>query len=123
VSSDVRWGVTAIAVTAAGLVAAALVDVGLGVATYRGRNWARVLLMLAAASTVLTAIMATTQGAPIPTPAHGLLHEALGILVLLALTDPAARQYAARRAARKRAQKVGGITPPGPVQDLRAARM
>jgi len=115
-------GPTTLAVTGGGLLVVAALDVSLGVATYRGHNWARVLLLVSEATTVLAAFLATTRGAPIPTPAHGLPHEALGILVLLALTSPDARQYATRRAHRRSAQVVG-ITATGPAQDLRAPRM
>jgi hypothetical protein len=85
-------------VTAAAMAVAlaAAVDLGLGVATYAGRNWARVLLMLTTALTILLAGLAVAQGGPSPTLRSGLPHVALGILVLLALTSPAARQYATR---------------------------
>ena len=69
----------------------------LGVATYFGRNWARVLLMLSTTSTILGAFLATTAGDPRPTLTTGLPHIGLGILLLLALTSPAARQYAEQR--------------------------
>ncbi len=85
------------AATAAGLVALALVDVGLGLATYYGRNWARVVLMLSCVSTVVIAFAATISGGPRPTLGAGLPHVALGILVLLALTSPDARRFALRR--------------------------
>jgi hypothetical protein len=88
---------TVAATTAAALVAVALVDVGLGLATYYGHNWARVVLMLSCVTTVVIAFVATMRGGPRPTLGSGLPHVALGILVLLALTSPAARQFARRR--------------------------
>ncbi len=121
-SSGFRSGLATLAVTAGGLLALGALDAGLGVATYRGHNWARVLLMVSAAVTVLGGFVATTQGVPLPTPAHGLPHEALGILLLLALTSPDARQYATRRARRRRGE-VAGITAAGPDQDLRVTRI
>ena len=79
-----------------GLVVVAALDIGLGVATYAGRNWARVLLMLSCASTILVAFVAAARGGPRPTLGSGLPHVGLGILLLLALTSPAAREYATR---------------------------
>jgi hypothetical protein len=78
------------------LVVVALLDLGLGTATFFGRNWARVLLMLSCAVTICVAFLATARGGPRPTLGTDLPHVALGILVLLALTSPAARQYAMR---------------------------
>ncbi len=89
-AGGVKAAAVAVAVVAA-------VDLGLGVATYLGRNWARVLLMLSTAVTILLAGLAVAHGGPSPTLRSGLPHVALGILVLLALTSPAARQYATRR--------------------------
>jgi hypothetical protein len=84
-------------ITAGGaFVVVALLDLALGVATFRGRNWARILLMLSCTATVLVAFAATVGGAPRPTLGTGLPHVGLGILVLLALTSPAARAYALR---------------------------
>lgn len=88
---------TAALAGAAVLALVATVDVGLGIATYLGRNWARVLLMAASATTILVAFVVTANGGPRPTLATSLPHVALGILVLLALTSPRARQYATRR--------------------------
>ncbi len=88
------------AATTTGGVALVLVgamDIGLGVATYRGRNWARVLLMLFAATTILGAFLLVAKGGPRPTLGSSLPHVALGILELLALTSPAARRYTTRR--------------------------
>jgi hypothetical protein len=84
---------------AAVLAVVAVADLGLGVATYLGRNWARVLLMLTAAGTTLVALVAAATGGPRPSLGTSLPHVALGILVLLALTSPAARDYAEQRAA------------------------
>jgi hypothetical protein len=93
------------AATAAGFIAVALADVGLGVATYFGRNWARVLLMLDCTVTTVVAFLATYQGGPRPTLGSNLPHVALGILVLLALTSPRSRQYA------ERGRRLGKRTP------------
>ena len=80
---------------ALGLVAA--VDVGLGTATYAGRNWARVLLMAVSTVDIVVAFLVTADGGPRPTVTTSLPHITLSILLLLALTSPRARQYALRR--------------------------
>ena len=87
---------TATVATAVGLLGVAALDVWLGTATYTGRNWARVLLMLASATTVMIAFLAAARGGPRPVLDTTLPHIALGILVLLALTSPDARAYASR---------------------------
>ncbi len=84
------------AATAAGFLVVAAVDLVLGIATFRGRNWGRLLLMVECTATVVVAFAATTGGGPLPTLGSGLPHVALGILVLLALTSPRARRYATR---------------------------
>ena len=95
-----------LAVTAASTEAAVFLavvsalDLGLGLATYVGRYWARVLLMATDAVSIVVAFVATTRGSPLPTLSTSLPHVALGILVLLALTSPRARQYTTRRASR-----------------------
>ncbi len=98
------WSPATIVATALTLGVIAAVDVGLGLAVFRGRNWGRLLLLLSSATTVLVGFVATARGAPNPTLGNGLPHVALGILMLLALTSPGARQYTlhgkeARRAA------------------------
>lgn len=97
--------------TAGVLVVVALLDLGLGTATFFGRNWARVLLMLSCAITIGAAFLATARGGPRPTLGTDLPHVALGILVLLALTSPAARQYATRGWTIPK-QRSGGLEPP-----------
>ncbi len=82
---------TAIALTVAGVV-----DLALGLATFFGRNWSRVVLMLASAAAIVVAFVATLQGGPEPTLGAGLPAIALSILVLLALTSHRARDYAIR---------------------------
>jgi hypothetical protein len=85
-----------VAAAAVTFVVVAALDIGLGVATYAGRNWARVWLMLSCASTILVAFVAAARGGPRPTLGSDLPHVGLGILLLLALTSPAAREYATR---------------------------
>jgi hypothetical protein len=52
--------------------------------------------MLSCASTILVAFVAVARGGPRPTLGSDLPHVGLGILLLLALTSPAAREYATR---------------------------
>jgi hypothetical protein len=84
------------AVTAAVLAVSAVLDVGLGLATFRGRNWARILLMLFSVVEIVGAFVAEASGGPRPTLRAGLPAVALGILVLLALTSHRSRDYATR---------------------------
>ena len=90
--------VAAVASTFAGVVLTVFgaVDLTLGVATFRGRNWARVLLMLFSVVQILGAFVAQVSGGPRLTLGAGLPTLALGILVLLALTSHRARDYATR---------------------------
>jgi hypothetical protein len=83
--------------TVGAFVVVALIDIALGLATYWGRNWARVLLMVSGAVLILLAFVTTASGGPRPTLGTDLPHVALGILVLLALTSQSARQFAERR--------------------------
>jgi hypothetical protein len=91
-----RPGSAFAAATGVGLLVVAALDLWMGTATFRGRTWARILLMLDCAVTVVVAFAATTGGGALPTLGTGLPHVALGILVLLALTSPRARGYATR---------------------------
>jgi len=84
-----------VATTTAGvLLFEAVIDVGLGLATWAGRNWARVVLMLISALAIVLAFLATAGGGPQPTLGSGLPVVALSILVLLALTSPGSRRFA-----------------------------
>jgi hypothetical protein len=96
VPHDAGLSAAFVTVTAVGFLVVAAIDLGLGVATFQGRNWARLLLMLDCAASILVAFAATTGGGPLPSLGSGLPHVALGILVLLALTSPRARRYATR---------------------------
>lgn len=82
-------GATAIVLGLAGVT-----DLVLGGATYAGRNWARLVLMLSGVTAIVVAFVATTMGEPRPTLGAGLPALALSILALLALTSQRARDYA-----------------------------
>lgn len=84
----------------AGFALVAAVDLGLGLATFFGRNWARLLLMTGSVIAIVGAFVATAQGGPQPTLGAGLPAVALSILTLLALSSHRARDYATRNRAR-----------------------
>jgi len=83
-------------ITATALVAVGVVDMALGAATFFGRDWARVLVMLSCVVTIGVAFVATVRGGPELTLGAGLPPVGLSILVLLALTSHRARDYATR---------------------------
>lgn len=88
---------TATIVAVAALVAAlAALDFALALATYHGRNWARVIVMLASAVSITGAFVAHLRGAEGPLVGTGLVNLALGVLVLLALSSHRARRFAQR---------------------------
>lgn len=71
-------------------------DIALGVGTYLGHNWTRILLMLFDAGSIVAAVVGVMQGAPAPTLGSGLPVVSLGILVLLALSSDRSREFATR---------------------------
>ena len=92
---DDQLEVFAYSVAAIGLVAAVM-DVVLAVAVLRGHNWARVSLMAVCAFTVASAFAATVGRDGRPVGFASLPTLSASILVLLALSSRAARQYATR---------------------------
>jgi len=84
------------ATVAAGFAVVAVLDLGLGLATFFGRNWARLLLLLDSVVAIVAAFVATARGGEQPTLGAGLPAVALSILTLLALTSHRARDYATR---------------------------
>jgi len=78
-----------------------LIDIGLALAVFAGRNWARILLMLSCVVTTIGAFMGNVNGSEAVTLATSLPTVGLS-MVLLALSSNRARQYAVRgRHARK----------------------
>lgn len=94
------------AATALLLFAAAILDCGLGLAVLAGRNWARLTLMAACVFTTTVAMIANLRGTGEITLAH-LPTIGFSILVLLALSSPRARDFAAR-GPRRPAPQSGG---------------
>jgi hypothetical protein len=97
VTADVTADAIAATVFSVGLLLAAALDVVLGLAVLRGRNWARMLLMLYSASAIVTAFVANLTGSERISLQTNLLTLGLSILVLLALTSHRARDFARRR--------------------------
>jgi LssY C-terminus len=73
-----------------------LVDIGLALAVFFGRNWARIWLMLSCVLTTTTAFIGNARGSEVVTLATTLPTVGLSILVLLALSSHRAREYAER---------------------------
>jgi LssY C-terminus len=73
-----------------------LVDIGLAVAVFFGRNWARIVLMLSCVFTTTLAFIGNANGSEAVTLATSLPTVGLSIMVLLALSSHRARAYAAR---------------------------
>jgi hypothetical protein len=78
------------------LLVAAIVDIGLGMAVLAARNWARLVLMTVCVFSTVGAFSASVRGEDSITPAS-LPTLASSILVLLALSSHAARDYAQSR--------------------------
>lgn len=72
-----------------------LADVGLGLATFVGRNWARLVVMFVSVVSMVAAFVASVTGVDVVGLAQ-LPTIASGTLVLLALSSHRARQFAVR---------------------------
>ena len=83
------------AVLAAGLAVAAFVDAALAIAVLSGRNWARIGLMSVCAVTALAGFVATVGRTGHPVGLGSLPSLGASVLVLLALSTPSARAWAA----------------------------
>ena len=85
-----------------------LVDIGLAVAVFFGRNWARIWLMLSCVLTITTAFVGNARGSEVVTLATTLPTVGLSILVLLALSSHRARAFAER--GRRVPKHIAGLT-------------
>jgi hypothetical protein len=74
----------------------ALIDIGLAIAVFVGRNWARLVLMLSSVLTTIVAFIGNANGSEAVTLATSLPTVGLSIMVLLALSSHRAREYATR---------------------------
>ncbi len=84
-----------------------LIDIGLALAVYAGRNWARILQMLSCVVTTIGAFIGSANGSQAVTLAS-LPTVGINIMVLLALSSYRARQYAVR--ARHTPKRIAGRT-------------
>jgi cytochrome c oxidase subunit IV len=73
-----------------------LIEIGLAIAVFTGRNWARLVLMLACVVTTIIAFVGNANGSEAVTLATSLPTVGLSIMVLLALSSHRAREYATR---------------------------
>ena len=88
-------GVVVIVVVAAAIALVGLIDIGLGIATFLGRNWARLILMLFSVVSMIAAFISSVTGVEVIGIAQ-LPTIATGTLVLLALSSHRAREFAVR---------------------------
>jgi hypothetical protein len=95
-SVDVQGGRPALIIAGSVVALIALVDIGLALAVFFGRNWARILLMLSCVLTTIGAFIGNANGSEAVTLATSLPTVGLSIMVLLALSSHRAREYAAR---------------------------
>jgi hypothetical protein len=92
----VEGGRPALIVVGSALALIGLIDIGLAIAVFVGRNWARVLLMLSCVLTTTVAFIGNANGSEAVTLATSLPTVGLNIMVLLALSSHRARVYATR---------------------------
>ena len=95
-SVDVQGGKPALIIAGSVVALIALVDIGMALAVFFGRNWARILLMLSCVLTTIGAFVGNANGSEAVTLATSLPTVGLSIMVLLALSSHRAREYAAR---------------------------
>jgi hypothetical protein len=105
-SVHVEGGRPALIVAGSVLALFAVVDIGLALAVFAGRNWARIVLMLSCVLTTIGAFVGNANGSDVITLATTLPTVGLSILVLLALSSYRAREYAAR--GRHMPKRIGG---------------
>jgi len=101
-SVTVEGGRSALIIAGCVVAFISLIDIGLALAVFAGRNWARILLMLSCVVTTIGAFIGNVNGSEAVTLATSLPTVGVSIMVLLALSSNRARQYAVRgRRARK----------------------
>ena len=93
---NVEGGRPALIVAGALIALIALVDIGLAIAVFVGRNWARIVLMLSCVLTTTIAFIGNANGSEAVTLATSLPTVGINIMVLLALSSHRAREYAIR---------------------------
>jgi hypothetical protein len=93
---DIEGGRPAMIVAGSVVAFIALIDIGLALAVFYGRNWARLVLMLSCVVTTIGAFIGNANGSEVVTLATSLPTVGLSIMVLLALSSHRARDYATR---------------------------
>ena len=91
---DIEGGRPALILAGSVVAFIALIDIGLAIAVFAGRNWARLLLMLSCVVTTTGAFIGNANGSEAVTLATSLPTVGLSIMVLLALSSHRARAYA-----------------------------
>jgi LssY C-terminus len=93
---NVEGGRPALILAGSAIALVSLIDIGLAVAVFLGRNWARIVLMLSCVFTTTLAFIGNANGSEAVTLATSLPTVGLSIMVLLALSSHRARAYAER---------------------------
>jgi LssY C-terminus len=93
---DVEGGRPALILAGSVVALVALIDIGLAIAVFVGRNWARILLMLSCVLTTTVAFIGNANRSETVTLATSLPTVGISIMVLLALSSHRARDYATR---------------------------
>ncbi|HKX14482.1 MAG TPA: LssY C-terminal domain-containing protein [Propionibacteriaceae bacterium] len=93
---DVEGGRPALILAGSVVALVALIDIGLAIAVFVGRNWARILLMLSCVLTTTVAFVGNANRSEAVTLATSLPTVGISIMVLLALSSHRARDYATR---------------------------
>jgi hypothetical protein len=93
---DIEGGRPALIVAGSVVALVASIDIGLAIAVFVGRNWARIVLMLSSVLTTIVAFIGNANGSQAVTLATSLPTVGISIMVLLALSSHRARQYATR---------------------------
>jgi LssY C-terminus len=93
---DLEGGRPALILAGSVVAFVALIDIGLAIAVFVGRNWARIVLMLSCVLTTTAAFVGNANGSEAVTLATSLPTVGISIMVLLALSSHRAREYATR---------------------------
>jgi cytochrome c oxidase subunit IV len=93
---NIEGGRSALILVGSAIAIYCLIEIGLAIAVFTGRNWARLVLMLACVVTTIIAFVGNANGSEAVTLATSLPTVGLSIMVLLALTSHRARAYATR---------------------------
>jgi hypothetical protein len=93
---DIEGGRPALIFVGSMVALVALIDIGLAIAVFVGRNWARIVLMLSSVLTTMSAFIGNANGSEAVTLATSLPTVGISIMVLLALSSHRAREYATR---------------------------